>query len=104
MGISNRYRTFETIEATLENGSEKRISLYPIRGSFFFSIVMCLTSTIIVLFKVTNGMTFNPTTTLKLIFLCIYRQSSVPFQKCQISKITNYISPFKEYFQFLNML
>jgi hypothetical protein len=24
MEISNRYRTFETIEATLENGSEKR--------------------------------------------------------------------------------
>ena len=35
MGISNRYRTFETIEATLENGCEKRNPLYPIRGSFF---------------------------------------------------------------------
>jgi hypothetical protein len=36
MRISNRYRTFETIEATLENGSEKRNPLYPIRVSFFF--------------------------------------------------------------------
>jgi hypothetical protein len=35
MEISNRYRTFETIEATLENGSEKRNPLYPIRDSIF---------------------------------------------------------------------
>ena len=33
MGINNRYRTFETIETTLENGSEKRNPLYPIRGN-----------------------------------------------------------------------
>jgi hypothetical protein len=35
IGINNRYRTFETIEATLENGSEKRNPLYPIRDSIF---------------------------------------------------------------------
>ena len=68
IGINNKYRTFETIEATLENGSEKRNPLYPIRAASFVSIIMYLTSTIIVSFKITNGMTFNPTTTLKLIY------------------------------------
>jgi hypothetical protein len=37
IGINNRYRTFETIEATLENGSEKRNPLYPIRDSIFIN-------------------------------------------------------------------
>ena len=35
MGISNRYRTFETIEAKLDNGSVKRNPLYLIWGNFF---------------------------------------------------------------------
>ena len=65
IGINNKYRTFETIEATLENGREKRISLY---AGQLLLILMCLTFTIIVSFKITNGMTFNPTTTLKLIY------------------------------------
>ena len=30
MGINERYRTFETIEANLDNGSVKRNPLYPI--------------------------------------------------------------------------
>jgi hypothetical protein len=35
MGINERYRTFETIEAKLDNGSVKRNPLNPIRGNFF---------------------------------------------------------------------
>jgi hypothetical protein len=45
----------------------KRNPLYPIRATSFVSIIMYLTCTIIVLLKKTNGMAFNPTTTLKLI-------------------------------------
>jgi hypothetical protein len=46
----------------------KRNPLYPIRATSFVSIIMYLTCTIIVLLKKTNGMAFNPTTTLKLIY------------------------------------
>ena len=46
----------------------KRNPLYPIRATSFVSIIMYLTCTKIVLLKKTNGMAFNPTTTLKLIY------------------------------------
>jgi hypothetical protein len=39
----------------------------------------------------TNGMTFTPTTTLKWVYLFIYRQSPVPFIQCQVLKITKNI-------------
>ena len=47
----------------------KRNSLYPIRATSFVSIVMYLTCTIRVLLKKPNGMPFNPTITLKLIYI-----------------------------------
>jgi hypothetical protein len=74
-----RYSTIETKEAARigYNGflfphsysCGKRNPLYPIRATSFVSIIMYLTCTIIVLLKKNpNGMTFNPTTTLKLIY------------------------------------
>ena len=52
----------------LSTHAEKRNPLYPIRATYFVSIIMYLTCTIIVLLKKTNGMTFNSTTPLKLIY------------------------------------
>jgi hypothetical protein len=39
----------------------------------------------------TNGMTFNQTTTSKLIYWFIYHQSSVHSNKCQVLKVIIYI-------------
>jgi hypothetical protein len=56
------------VKPSPEYSCGKRNPLYPIRATSFVSIIMYLTCTIIVLLKKTNGMTFNPTTTLKLIY------------------------------------
>ena len=51
----------------------------------FYSNVSNLYNNIVA--EKTNGMTFNPTTILKFIYLYIFRQSSVPW----VLRVTKYI-------------
>ena len=69
-----------TLHPSPQYSCGKRNPLYPIRATSFVSIIMYLTCTIIVFLKKTNGMAFNPTTTLKLIYWFIYHQSVVHFK------------------------